>query len=242
MIWPDIAFASFYALDFLYDALVRFKEKNAAIQRLLEEVETEFKAYAIWLAEAIFDYFALISFGEARHAKKWLNKGWRFDCFPEKCSREMAYKIAKQFDPWQFLPKLLEVFAGEWTMGFGGGAWYDIVETALQKKRLDPIVFVDRGIQLEHYNGRCFDKCVIFWDCGSLLDEMLKDINDLPVKDWLADWPVSRLAKRLLMKAKRLGVIDIPEITAAYAEGYYEPVEWGEGCPDLVWEGGEEYE
>jgi len=237
MIWPDIAFASYYALEFLYDLLKRRKEKDIALLKLLEEVEAAYQSYAHRLAKAIFDYFSLASFGEARHAEQWLIEGWMLDCFPPKCSREKAYEIAKKYDPQEFLPLLFKVFQGDWDLGFGGEVWLEIVALALRRKELGDLLFVDRAIQLQHWQGSCFDKGVIFHDGSSYLDDVLRSINDDTPEEWLAENFVNPLAKRLLTKAKRLGIKGIPEIRSD-EEGSYEKIVWGKGCPKLLWKGG----
>jgi len=236
MLWPDVCFATFYALEFLLSELRRCGKRNVAIERLLEQVKVEFEAYSQFLSNAIYDYFCLAAFGEARHAEVHCLKGWGLDCFPPRCSRDDAYRIAKSFDPKEFLPLLLTVFSGEWESGWGGGAWFDIVELAMKRERLSNTVFIDRAINLEHWNGNCFDKGVIFHECKSDLEEMLIAINDLEPEIWLEDWSVSPLARSFLVKADRLGVLEleIDFLPSGYPKGTYTPVEWGEGCPSLI--------
>jgi len=237
MLWPDICFATFYALEYLLSELRRCRKRDLAIERLLEKVEAEFEAYTYYLANAIYDYFCLTSFGEARHAEARVLKGWGLDCFPKNCTRNRAYKIAQRFDPQEFLPLLETVFSGDWELGWGGDAWLNIVKLAMERNRLSNTVFIDRAINLEHGNGSCFDKGIIFHDSKEVVEDLLRDINEFEPEEWLEDWPVSPLAHTLLVKAHRLGVLEliVEALPVSYPKGTYSRIQWGEGCPKLIY-------
>jgi len=233
MLSPTVAFATFYALEYCNFLLQVKAKKGAAIERLREEVEAAFESFTFRLARVIWDYLCLISFGEARWAETRLLEGWMLDCFPIGCTRLQAYKIAKTFDPEKFLPLLEEVFSGVWQAGYGGQLWLEIVQLARKRKTLPPQVFVDYAIQLEHNYQTCFDKGVLFFQEVEELMEMLFQISLVDPTKWLRDWRISREAKRLLERAQKLGLTELPFLVDATV-GTFDKITWGEGCPGLI--------
>jgi len=233
MLSPTVAFATFYALEYC-NFLCQIKaQEGAAVERLREEVEAAFESFTFRLAQVIWDYLCLISFGEARWAESRLLEGWMLDCFPTGCTRFQAYEIAKTFDPWKFLPLLEKVFSGVWQAGYGGQFWLEIVLFAQKRKTLPPQVFVDYAIQLEHNYQTCFDKNVLFFNEAEDLMDMLYQISMLGPVDWLGSWRISKEAKRLLVRAQKLGLTELPFLVDAPV-GTFDKTNWGEGCPRLI--------
>jgi len=232
MLNPTVAFATFYALEYCNFLLQVRAKKGVAIERFRERVEAAFESFTFRLRQAIWDYLCLISFGEARWAESRLLEGWMLDCFPSGCTRFQAYKIAKTFNPWKFLPLLEKVFSGRWQAGYGGQAWLDIVRFAQKLKRLPPQVFVDTAIQLHHNYQTCFDKGVLFRHDPDLMD-MLDEIFLYEPPDWLEHWSITKEAKQLLERAQALGLTELPLLGDAEL-GRFNKVDWGEGCPRLI--------
>ena len=159
------------------------------------------RVHAKYLADAIFDYLAVASLGEARHSY--------YHCYdakvnlPHDVSRETIYKTAFLYDPKQFLPVLSKLFNNyDWASAYGGKAWGKAVDIALKylKGELTPVLFVDSAIWLHHNTGVIFNKPLIFKDGGknvfkSILDAKRKSKTPLQFIKW---YYVSRPLQQIL--------------------------------------------
>jgi len=124
-------------------------------------------AYSSKFARALFDYMAIASIGEARHAQ-WnpadkMIKG--FYSHELRTNRTLVYsQLAHTVDPIASAPALIEVFGSKWKeQGYGGPKWESIVRGyATYPDRISDVLFIDMVINKRHNGSLAFDKGVIF--------------------------------------------------------------------------------
>jgi len=228
---------TFYALDWLDSLLERREKTSYALLRLADQVKAFRWDFERKFARAIFDYFALVCFGESRWS--WYESwgGFRPTCFRdwsrEKMRhRDLAYVKALQFDPWDFLPKLETIFLhNDWAPEYGGKLWAKLAEHAQNFGTQENRLFIDVGIALQHNTGSPFDKNVIFHP-ASVLNEILEEIKTERPEDWLQHYSISKGACRLFTRAKLLG-LQVPE-TQRRVIGEFPEVEWGKKTLELT--------
>jgi len=134
------------------------------------------KIHAEYLANAMFDYLAIASLGEARHSHVACYNA--YVNLPKGVHRVEVYKEAHLFEPMQFLPVLSELFnRRKWREQFGGKSWGKGVDMALSylKGELSPVLFVDSAVWLHHNTGVIFNKPLIFIDGGRLVFRKVLD-------------------------------------------------------------------
>ena len=216
------AVAGFYVQEAVIAGINGMQENTMTIR--LEDKIHEFKAihqkYADRLAGAFFDYIALASFGEARHAPS------QAECYiPQICYkwnrddeqqniyvREESYRHALQFDPYRFLPALATLFYDvKWRDAYGGKRWANIAQAGMMYKKVSSTVFVDHAVDLSHNGGSMFSKNVLFqaYDAHSYIHMLHIKRNSSILEDekFLQTFIVAQNARPFLKLAAKLGLI-----------------------------------
>ena len=126
--------------------------------RFEEWLAEEYNALTTELAIVFFDYMALATWGEARHA-------WNYCSMvaPEtsyKGNRNLAAREALHFNPKRFLPLLEKLFkVAVWSGGsFGGQRWGKAAEYAQKYGKVPNNIFLDVCVDLVHNSGTLFSK------------------------------------------------------------------------------------
>lgn len=230
------AIVDFYGLQCLQAIAVPNVDAFSPSQnRWLRDFESYQATYQHKLARAIYDYLALICFGEARHAK---NKASHYvEGLPTCSERSTQYDRAAQYNPQQFLPVLEELFeVAKWDSGYGGTSWARIARAAQMYGTVPDAVFVDHCVDLSHNNSLCFNKeeadiFTLRWATGykTMLDRKASWAPTSFIDEYVNNF--SYAVYSLLVRAQRLGLIsnNIPqiEITNDADEWEYEPIKWG---------------
>ena len=230
------AIVDFYGLQCLQAVAVPNVDAFSPSQnRWLRDFETYQAVYQKKLARAIYDYLALICFGEARHA---INKASHYvDGLPTCRERSTQYDQAIQYNPRQFLPVLEELFnIATWDSGYGGTSWARIARAAQMYGTVPDAVFVDHCVDLSHNNSLCFNKeeadiFTLRWAAGykTMLDRKAVWAPTSFIDEYVYNF--SYAVYSLLVRAQRLGLIsnNIPriEVTNDADEWEYEPIKWG---------------
>lgn len=157
------AVASFYVLQ---DLITLPKpEFHPILNRYRPTFEEDLKSFTNFfsekLAKTLFDYLALVSFGEARHAKNSCSA--YIYGFPSNYERDQQYSLATKYDPFQFLPIISNLFSNyKWLAGsFGGHSWGRIAHLASTYKEKTPVEFIDHVVDVSHNGGLAFDKSIL---------------------------------------------------------------------------------
>jgi len=242
-----VAVAGFYVQETVMAKVLNMKETSMKLR--LEDDIKEFQSihqkYADRLAGAFFDYIALASFGEARHAPSQAKRYIPQICYKwnrnnEQQSihvRDQSYKHALKFDPYRFLPTLATLFYdGVWRDAYGGDQWGNIAEAGTMYKKVTSTVFIDHAVDLSHNGGSMFSKSVLFlpYHSGhyrhmlgmktafSILDD--NDGNTFLKKFWVA-----QNAKPFLKLAAKLDLIPADMIYSTKYDHvqFPETIKWG---------------
>jgi len=230
------AIVDFYGLQCLQAVAVPNVDAFSPSQnRWLRDFESYQATYQHKLARAIYDYLALICFGEARHAK---NRASHYvDGLPTCSERSTQYDRAAQYNPQQFLPVLEELFnIATWESGYGGTSWARIARAAQMYGTVPDAVFIDHCVDLSHNNSLCFNKeeadiFTLRWAAGykTMLDRKARWAPTSFIDEYVNNFSYAMYS--LLVRAQRLGLINnnIPqiEITNDADEWEYEPIKWG---------------
>ena len=222
--------------------------QNTTMKIRLEDDIREFNAtyrkYADRLAGAFFDYIALASFGEARHAPvqaklyipqifyKW-NRGSNQETIKV---RNQTYRHALKFDPYRFLPTLATLFYdGQWRDAYGGKRWGNIADAGMMYKKVSSTVFIDHAVDLSHNGGSMFSKNVLFqpYDASNYLYMLSMKRKFSILEDdceFLENLWVAQNAKPFLKLAAKLGLIPASMIyhSCQYVSiEFPETIKWG---------------
>jgi len=233
---------TFYALEWLDKLLEEKRFSRAALLQLSEEVKAFRHFFEGKFARALFDYLAFICFGEARWSacESWGPLSleiWQNVPASRLASRWRAYRLALNYDPSDFLPKLERLFTeNEWLPSFGGENWARIAAFA-QKfgGELSNWLFVDGAVSLQHNTGCPFNKGVIF-ERNITLHKILDYIFEEEPSKWLQQLSIGTEAAKFFRRAKMLG-LRLPEVTGRNF-GEFPKVPWGKKKLKLITEGG----
>jgi len=157
----ELAAATFYALEDIksrkYPNGASRLQKNT-IDKLQDEVAYFQGFIAERMAKTMFDYLALASLGEARHAQENSQAQHILEDYAGK-GRSEIYHHSIDYDPVEFLQELRILFDDEdWNDGYGGSSWARVCKRALAYFDISPIRFVDSAINICHNNGIVYNK------------------------------------------------------------------------------------
>jgi hypothetical protein len=157
----ECAVKTFYLMYALEERLARKRSE------LLYTVKRNLTAFSSKFAHALFDYMAVASIGEARHAQ-WNPASRKIDGFFSHKSRPsrltVYHEMAQTVDPIASVPALIDIFGSKWReTGYGGEKWKGIVEGyATYPSRTSDIMFIDMAVNKRHNGSLAFDKGIIF--------------------------------------------------------------------------------
>lgn len=147
----------FYTLESLHYVVsqrTEFGRKSA--EKLLADIEEFKEIYTEKLANMLFDYSAMVVFGEMRHSKDKCS--WSNVDIPVGGSRSDSYEVAKEYNPYDILRAGEKLFAQKWSPSYGGEAWKKISKAVLLRDKINNQVFCDMCFSLSHNNSIYLDK------------------------------------------------------------------------------------
>lgn len=164
---PDLfaAITSFYMLEELESVIPASFDKK--LERIRFDVENYREEFNETLANMLFDYLALICWGEARYCKESMEY-WSPNIKRESGafnSRSGSYSKALDYDPKLFLPKVEKINTStQWSSGpYGGERWGRLAKLAGLYYKLNHKVFIDQVVNVSHNGGLAFNKGVILF-------------------------------------------------------------------------------
>ncbi len=235
------AIASFYMHEEIMHSpparLIKFNTNK--VLDLKERVRIHQEKYSIKLANALFDYLCLASFGEARHAD---DKAAMMHPELDGGGRSEAYTLAQSYNPKNYLKTLANIFHEHWEDGYGGEPWAKITEHALEYYVMSAKQFVDYVVDLSHNGGVAFDKPIVLFMRDTSFYKMMLDVKlkGSLMTNWLdkSERELQRHERLLLddrtyvfmSEACRLGILNtfaLPHIKVRTLK-FSRPVEWGD--------------
>lgn len=229
-----VEITSFYALQHMAWLVGHVLSRNGkhvarvSLMRLLEQIESNLAVTEESLAWLIFDYLCLACMGEARHSHSASN-GYltSFDWTRNSSRESVAAGVVGNYDPYEFLPKLIDLFdIPKWESSYGGRKWGELARTALRflDKQWSAAVLIDHCVDLVHNGGLCFNKGFLL-DCSfeqSQLEALLDDkASKKPLSEWHGCTKMGGTVLWLIHALQRHGLIKP-------VRGV--PVEWCEIC------------
>ena len=156
--------SAFYALEYMVVmAWKRLAESHGDAEIVWAQRVSNMKAvHDRDLAALLSDYLALITFGEARWSKRFC--ACRIEMISGEWNKKESYRMALNFNPDEYLPKLIHLFGLPWSVGdYGGERWKQIAEAAwaYRSGEWPPSVFIDMCFDIEHNTRSCLDKPVL---------------------------------------------------------------------------------
>lgn len=235
------AIASFYMHEEIMHSpparLIKFNTNK--VLDLKERVRVHQDKFSIKLANALFDYLCLASFGEARHAD---DKAAMMHPELDGGGRSEAYTLAQSYNPKNYLKTLANIFHEHWEDGYGGEPWAQITEHALEYYVMSAKQFVDYVVDLSHNGGVAFDKPIVLFMRDTSFYKMMLDVKlkGSLMTNWLdrSECELQRHERLLLddrtyvfmSEACRLGILNtfaLPHIKVRTLK-FSRPVEWGD--------------
>jgi hypothetical protein len=220
---------NFYTLESLklvVDMNLNYASK--AQERLLRDIIDYEARYISNLKRALYDYTALVAFGEMRHAydkSTYLNPD-----VPEGGGRNTSYKVATQYNPTSILIAGEKLFSKRWSGSYGGEKWRNICNRVLLKDKINDAVYIDMCFSLTHNCSPYLDKSEsnIFriWNVSEYkrtLDFKFNEINPMKVISFCSIYAGKHL-KKLVTRAIILGIV--PEWVQENVNSYYDKKQW----------------
>jgi tetratricopeptide (TPR) repeat protein len=154
-------FVDFYYLEALRANIAMAKYANKdfqfrrAVEKLESDVETAFNSLTQTMALRIYVYLWGAALGEAQYAHE--NCEYKIEEIDEG---NFAYRHAFNFCPSEHNVNMVkDVFGQNWSSGgYGGDAWYQIVEGMELYGKITDAAFIDHTVDLEHNGGCVFNK------------------------------------------------------------------------------------
>lgn len=175
----NAAVFSYYIPLTLQLFLTAEKERTPSILKLQEDLDVYMDNMNEVLAKRFHDYFAVISFGEARHGNRLCR--FKIPEYPSQLSfeRHEVYESCVLYELKDSLKKLQALFNHEWrTPRYGGTKWAGVVEAALKYGTMPDHLYVDHGFDVVHNGGRAFGKPVLFSNVSHVSFQILNVRRD----------------------------------------------------------------
>lgn len=145
----------FYTLEAI-NTLQRAEPFKHSHQKWLQDFNAYRETYAAQFAQAIFDYTAMVVYGEMRHGRK------RASHYNPNVvggsGRVYAYENALSYTPESIFLAGIPLFECEWEHDYGGKKWIPIARAGLMFDRLGTFGFIDHCVDLSHNSGPYFNK------------------------------------------------------------------------------------
>jgi hypothetical protein len=177
--------ASFYTLQAL--EILVYEDINSHSRTELYNDIQEYKAmFTEKLSNALYDYTAIVVYGEMRHAK--IRSEYYYPSLPVSGSREYAYNKAYDYKPSSILNAGIELFDKYWENSYGGEKWKIIANQVSLKNKINDTIFCDMCFSLSHNGAPYLDKSDsnIFYissisEYVDNLDFKFENINELQI-------------------------------------------------------------
>lgn len=153
--------SSFYTLEALYTIVgnnMQFGMKSH--ERLYDDIIEYRNDFIPKLADALYDYTAMVVFGEMRHSKHHASHCIG-DIPTSNMGRADAFELAKDYDPSNILETATILFDPArvgWESSYGGYKWLLIAQHGLQRGKINDIIFCDTCFSLSHNSNPYLDK------------------------------------------------------------------------------------
>jgi hypothetical protein len=164
---------------------------RVSLGRLLERARAYLDVLELSLAPLIFDYLALACLGEARHSSQQVGVTMENFDYDSSTGRDHVVRsCAAEYDPSEFLPKLIVLFdEGNWASSYGGSRWAEIARTALRwwTGEWSDRLLIDHCVDLMHNGGLCFDKGFLLYSSANTT-ELCNLLDDKASRRPLHKW------------------------------------------------------
>jgi len=181
-IFEDVV-ATFYVLEATIIELEERKHKDGRFVKLLRQAYQYRKGFHTRLARTMRDSLVGMAFGEARHAKEVARtnitvrpKDGSYEIIRRnRQSRESVYGNLHRFSTTDII-QIKALFDDEgWDGSFGGRAWSELCERAMQYEQLPPTIYCDLVFHVVHNGGCAFSKGLLLsyrenWKVKKCLD------------------------------------------------------------------------
>lgn len=197
------------------------------------------------LANAIFDYTAIVVAGEMRHAQNCASSYIEEFGYDSDYSRSDVYGQCTRWTPESILEAGVKIFDPAnvtWKSSFGGKKWGQIARAGLRKRNFNsPSVFIDHCVDLSHNNSVYFDKGanIFYLHSGEhykkFLDMKRKATTAEVLQENLSDNIRTLLRRACILGVYRLDIITLSQSWSTSKQDFcndewvlnYIPAEWG---------------
>lgn len=233
--------STFYTLQAL-KVLVKPQFGQKSAEKLLKDILDYEARYIEKLSIMLFDYSALVCYGEMRHAA---DKTTHYiPGIRQGGDRNGSYIEATNFNPMNILRLAEKQFGDyEWGSSFGGKKWANIAHVSQKKGRIDDLIFCDTCFSLSHNNSPYVnkDEAKIFklGDCDAY--KRFLDIKFSCEPEIIIEYALPKLnmnVLRFVCRARTLGFIKKSMYISFGFDDYYHqkyedfvfsyiPIKWG---------------
>lgn len=181
--------------------------------KLIEDIDEFYNKYVTSLRRALFDYTALVVYGEMRHG--WKTSTHYNPSVIKSGKRNVSYESAKGFNPISILVAGENIFKeGRWENNFGGEKWRFIANRVLLINKLNMNNFCDMCFSLSHNTSPYLDKeeSGIFKvdrreEYKKLLDFKFNCVDMLDLVQRFYNEGTGYTLAKLILRAKTLGFL-----------------------------------
>jgi len=245
----EFAVAEFYALQTieLLSKADRFKRSHEKWLRDFHEYKRLFETK---FANALFDYTALVVYGELRHSRR--RCGLHHPSISQGGPRSGSYAEAEKYSP-AFIAEagLLLFYEYEWDTAYGGERWGAIAKALHRRVNKlnhfdNDIVFIDHCVDLSHNSSHYLDKSesdIFCNSCKSTYTDILNKKAEADDPVWLLGYlELSHRLHKLVLRGVNLGILpeDIPQHKGNDKRNEhvdrllgYRSIGWGEKYPEV---------
>ena len=240
----------FYALEAMV-ALLCDKNKNdfeafrPSHARWYRDFIAYRNEYVENLANAIFDYTAIVVAGEMRHAQASASSYLEEFGYNAHYGRSEVYDKCTRWTPESILEAGVKIFNPAnvtWKSGFGGEKWGQIARAGLRRRSFNsPSVFIDHCVDLSHNNSVYFDKGanIFYLHSGArykkFLDMKRKATTTEVLQENLSDNVRTLLRRACILGVYQVDIITLSQSWSTSSQGFcndewvlnYIPAEWG---------------
>jgi len=238
------AATTFYALQAIKVLLSSAEFGRHSAEKLEYDVLEYERQFINKLSTMLFDYSAMVVFGEMRHAQRQCDV--YIQDVPQCRERSKSYSEAINYDPYSILHAGIKQFDRAWSHSFGGRPWQMISKISAQRNNMNDILYCDTCFSLSHntspYLNKYETKIFKISDVGDYKDFL--DSKFIYTPETLLDiiqrkfcYTIFKFVERLKnLGFTKIQLIDYSDNRADKTESKilsYVPVNWGNKilCP-----------
>lgn len=245
----EFVVAEFYALQTL-ELLAKADQFKRSHEKWLRDFHEYKRLFENKFANALFDYTALVVYGELRHSRR--RCGLHHPNIPQGGPRSGSYVEAEKYSP-AFIAEagLLLFYEYEWETAYGGERWGAIAKALHRRVNKlnhfdNDVVFIDHCVDLSHNSSHYLDKPesdIFYTSCKSAYTGILNNKAEADDPVWLLGYlTLSHRLHKLTIRGVNLGILpeDTPQEKASDSRDNhverllgYRSIEWGEKYPEV---------